>query len=83
MNTTTPITLSTAAASSSVSLSFIVLIQWLLSSYNIQMPADVAAASATLLTAAVHYLLAIKLIPTGSAAPVVTPVAPVVTPTVQ
>jgi hypothetical protein len=51
-------TLSTAAASGSVSLGAVVILQWLLGSHGIQIPADVATAMGTLLSAGVHCLVA-------------------------
>jgi hypothetical protein len=65
--------LSTAAASGTVSLAAIVLLNWALSFVHVAMPADVATAAATLVTAGVHYLIAVKAIP---APPKVAPVAP-------
>ena len=61
--------LSTAAASGTVSLAAIVLLNWMLSFYHIAMPADVATAAATLVTAAVHYLIALKALPLPSSKP--------------
>jgi len=49
--------LSTAAASSSVSLALVVIIQWLLEYAHIDMPADVQTAVATVLTSAIHYAM--------------------------
>lgn len=51
-------TLSTAAASGTVSLAFVVLVQWVLSLRGISMPADVASALSTLLAAGVHWFVA-------------------------
>ena len=49
--------LSTAAASSSVSMSISVILEWLLSFVHISMTPDVQTALATVLTAAIHYYL--------------------------
>jgi hypothetical protein len=70
--------LSTAAASGTVSLAAIVLLNWALSFVHVVMPADVATAAATLVTAGVHYLIAVKAIP---APPAATRIEPVVSPT--
>ncbi len=51
-------TLSTAAASGTVSLAFVVLVQWALSLWGVSMPADVASALNTLLAAGVHWFVA-------------------------
>lgn len=50
-------TLSTAAASGTVALAFIIVLQWLLSMDGIQIPADVATALSTLLTVPVHWFV--------------------------
>ena len=64
--------LSTAAASGTVSLAAIVLLNWVLSFCHITMPADVATAAATLVTAGVHYLIALKaLVPRVSSSEIV------------
>jgi len=49
--------LSTAAASSSVSLALVVILEWLLGYVHIVMPADVQTAVATVLTSAIHYAM--------------------------
>jgi len=49
--------LSTAAASSSVSMSISVILEWLLSFVHISMTPDVQTALATVLTAGIHYYL--------------------------
>lgn len=49
--------LSTAAASSSVSMSISVIVEWLLSFVHISMTPDVQTAFATVLTAVIHYYL--------------------------
>lgn len=55
MNTTP--SLSTAAASGSVSLAVVVVLQWLLSLIRIDLPADVQTALSTILTAVIHWLM--------------------------
>jgi hypothetical protein len=72
-STTSNTTLSTAAASGTASLALIVILQWALSLRGINLPADVATALSTLLAAAVHYLIAIKVLP-GLASDEPTPV---------
>lgn len=59
-------TLSTAAASGTVALSLVVLLQWLLALRGIQMPADVATATGTLLSAGVHWAVARERPPSSS-----------------
>lgn len=49
--------LSTAAASSSISMSISVILQWLLSFVHVSMTPDVQTAFATILTAIIHYYL--------------------------
>lgn len=66
MNTTT---VSAATASGTVALAAIVVVQWLLSLAHISLPADVATALATVLTAGVHYLVANHVLPAPRAAP--------------
>lgn len=56
MNTSNT-TLSTAAASGTVGLAFVIVLQWLLSMRGIQIPADVATALSTLLAVPVHWLV--------------------------
>jgi hypothetical protein len=51
-------TLSTAAASGSASMAALVILQWGLAMRGIQIPADVAVALHTLLTAVLHPLVA-------------------------
>ncbi len=51
-------TLSTAAASGTVSLAIVVVMQWLLTNWKISIPADVASALNTLIAAGVHWLVA-------------------------
>lgn len=51
-------TLSTAAASGSVSLAVVVFLQWLLALRGVQMPADVATALGTLMSAGFHWIIA-------------------------
>lgn len=55
MNTTP--SLSTAAASGSVSLAFVVVLQWLLSLIHIDLPGDVQTALSTILTAVIHWAM--------------------------
>jgi hypothetical protein len=75
MNNTT---ISTATAAGTVSLSVVVLLQWLLAHFGISMPADVATAAGTLLTTGVHYLLAVHILPSpGATVKPITPPAPV------
>ncbi len=59
-------TLSTAAASGTVSLAFVVVLQWLLMNWNISMPADVASALSTLLAAGVHWFVARQKTPSSN-----------------
>jgi hypothetical protein len=49
--------LSTAAASGTVSLAIVVVLQWLLALQGLQIPADVATALGTLITAIVHWIV--------------------------
>ena len=62
-------TLSTATASGAVSLAAIVVLEWILGFWHVSMPADVATAAATLLTAGVHYLVAAHMLPAAEPAP--------------
>lgn len=50
-------TLSAAAASGTVSLALVVVLQWFLSLYKISLPADVATALATVVAALVHWFV--------------------------
>lgn len=77
MNTTT---VSAATASGTVALAAIVVLQWLLSLAHISLPADVATALATVLTAGVHYLVANHVLPGVKPASATTPAAPPATP---
>jgi hypothetical protein len=61
--------LSTAAASGTVSMAAVVFSVWLLSLVHITVPADAAAALSTLVTAGVHYLIAARIIPVPSPTP--------------
>ncbi|HQT89093.1 MAG TPA: hypothetical protein PK677_11150 [Acidiphilium sp.] len=54
-NTTT---VAAATASGTVSLSLVVLVQWLLALRHISLPADVATAMATIVAAGIHWLVA-------------------------
>ena len=63
--------LSTATAASTVSLLAVVQLQWIVTSFHVSMPADVATAAATLLTAGMHYLPPVHALPSPGAAKVV------------
>lgn len=56
-NTTT---VAAATASGTVSLSLVVLVQWLLSLYKINLPADVATALATVVATGIHWFVTQK-----------------------
>jgi predicted ATP-dependent Lon-type protease len=70
-NTTT---VSAATASGAVALAAVVVLQWLLGLRHITLPADVATAIAVLLTAGVHCLVSMRLIPGAPAQPVSPPI---------
>jgi hypothetical protein len=79
MNTSNT-SLSTAAASSSVSLAFVVILQWVLSIRGVNMTPDVSTALSVLITAIVHYLIAIRIVPTPATPVATAPTVPTITP---
>ena len=56
-------TQSTATASGGVALSVVVFVQWILSLYHVDLPADAATALGVIIGAGVHFLVVKNIVP--------------------